>query len=747
MYVDTKPASIYNDMAAIAPSPPGMLRRPPAVRDNSSSASSLSGMERAVPSFRTFVKRTPPPDTQKQLPPVPFVPRRASTTPAPSTRPPSMSTRRSSSVYSRTASQWFPSAPSWQTEDFADSKLYLRPVAYSASTPQLVEKVPTPPLLQPRAYNPLILSPSPTATSPDLSRRSTPSSMFLSSEPRPSILLPPPPGHVSVPKKLVSLEQAKADMQSPGAVHLLPEEMRAQVLGRSRSQEPLRIMSQDFFYDRRGIPPELPALATLVDSEGRDRLIPSPRSSVMSPPFSALLDVPNRTTSDGSFSVGKELPRTMLSLANQARKISKAKVMQSLGLNDPDEAQPRGRTRRRSPVGPRQLDYSHYLPQKSKSSDDEDSENESEARRLAKDYHNMLTEEYRRPSEVAETDENIKAEMKLVPQPLFHYKPSAKLPSAHSRGGSESSVSPFQLRRETALGRRQSTDRKNSRKSSFPLTLSLSPGSIRDERRSTSGSIPISPPSASVPRTPTVLPVDRAQTGHQNTIFRRSSEDGRVSAFYPHIMTRKGAKSSEKMSSSSTPAPALLAADIIAQRLKTPDGTPDSSTINTKPEVNRISYGSNSGSSTSRTARPMYKRIAKGAAKWAEELTRPTNDVPSEDRDQYQPVTPVAASPGSPHLLPSPKKPAPLHSGIVHTIRPAKPLDDSRSGMRESEASGRVRSGLFSNVIEFRRESKAVKRREELKKMIRIVPEGAETTDGGKSFSSKRWSDDQEGWM
>lgn len=62
----------------------------------------------------------------------------------------------------------------------------------------------------------------------------------------------------------------------------------------------------------------------------------------------------------------------------------------------------------------------------------------------------------------------------------------------------------------------------------------------------------------------------------------------------------------------------------------------------------------------------------------------------------------------------------------THSIGPPKPLDDSRSALREEkekENGGVKKQGLLAAVRESRRESRANKRREELKRMIRVVPE------------------------
>ena len=214
-----------------SPQPSGSIKRPPII-PNGSSLSSLGGRGQAVPSFQAFVKQTSPIGPKAVSPP----PGRASSSSPVRPRAPSTHTRRSSSVYSRSTSQFGSEASSWRSADFADEPLpplpTLLPVAYSASTPQLVERQLTPPLLEPRTYRPLIRTPSPTA-----SRVSTPSPP----QHKPSILLPLPPVQVKVPRKhlrSVSLATAKAEVHSPAAVHLLPEELRAEMIAKVSRCDP-----------------------------------------------------------------------------------------------------------------------------------------------------------------------------------------------------------------------------------------------------------------------------------------------------------------------------------------------------------------------------------------------------------------------------------------------------------------------------------------------------------------------------
>lgn len=231
--------------------PPAPLKRPPYTTTETSS-SSLSGMEQTVTPFQEFVKRTPPLEDDKPLPPTPLQVRRSSlgeSTRASSREASPLRPRRTSSVYSRTVSQWIPDSPVWSASDLVDNPLpalppeLLRPIAYSASTPQLIETPPDGLLLQPRTYQPLLTTPSPT-----ISRNTTPSPGTdpLQEGRKFSTLLPTAVDVVNIPKshlRTVSLEKAKATAGAPGAEHLLPEELRAKSKGKTvvktRSLEPI----------------------------------------------------------------------------------------------------------------------------------------------------------------------------------------------------------------------------------------------------------------------------------------------------------------------------------------------------------------------------------------------------------------------------------------------------------------------------------------------------------------------------
>lgn len=187
-----------------------------------------------------------------------------------------------------------------------------------------------------------------------------------------------------------------------------------------------------------------------------------------------------------------------------------------------------------------------------------------------------------------------------------------------------------------------------------------------------------------------------------------------------------------------TPDMPLLAADIIAQRLQTPQASPE--------------FQQEKSDDTE--TKPLLQRMAKGAAKYADILTRPAEMMP----DYQSKVDDNArhANAESPHLLPSPSKPAPSSTGshlgwsdlakssfdrakgvihipmktrapsIQHVVGPARPLDERHTGDDseddETPADTSRRPSFFGDFVESWREGKKERRREELKRIIRVVP-------------------------
>ncbi|KAK5172193.1 uncharacterized protein LTR77_003831 [Saxophila tyrrhenica] len=742
----------------LSPQPNGTLRRPPASRDDSSSPS-LTGMENVVPSFQEFLKRTPPPNPAKPLPPTPLIARRTShTSPARSKNPSSYASRRSSSVYSRTVSQWGGNGDddfSWTSADFADEPMpplpVLQPVAYSASTPHLGEKSPVQELLQPRIYSPLIFTPSPTesrdtiASSPARQESPSFSSARQSSRKAPK-----------KPVQTISLAQAKANVQAPGAVHLLPEELRAQTGKRSRSHEPLRKDSMDMLMPER--PPQVPQAPTLLDQNGRHLSIALPRQTPSVRIESVVPEAGSTVRSPylQAFKVGTGPERTMQPPTSGPQRTS-----------DNNAHEERGRPRYR---GQRAVERSAYgtkwkIPQSP-------SPTRGSEREAAKQYR-FPDSPARDTSQHHDTDsdDSIKMKMKLVPRPLFQTKPPAKLPGAINASPSGSSISPRRA------GSTRDASRNGSRRSSgssYPFRLSASRGSSH-QRRSTSGSIPISPPSviSTAPTRPS------PQQNISRPRCRRGSDDARASAFYPFVASRKGKGQSKspkpkfvRAETDTLPLPSRPT-DFVVDRLATAGLTsrhPPPHPIRTSSLDDGFWQRRGSGS-TAKIKQPLFQRLAEGAARYADLLASPL-EVP-EPRN-YEHLTSATVAPGSPHLVSTQVHlpPAQNHLGwsprtktafdeartSVHSSRrlfgqpqtpsipeythistPARPLDETRIGLREPESPRGRKNSVFGGLLDSWKDVRAEKRREELKKVIKVVPNERSEAPGLKRRSTTGW--------
>jgi hypothetical protein len=612
---------------------PPTLKQPP-LTTNDTYKSSLIGYEQHIPPFKDFVRQTPPLADDKPLPPTPLRVRGFSfgaTTDSPSREPSPPGTRRTSSVYSRTVSQWYADSPTWSASDLADNPIpalpleYLQPIAYSASTPQLKETTPTGPFIQPRTYQPLLTTPSPTA-SRCTSRTPSPRRVSFRKDLRFSVLLPTAVDVAQIPRthlRTVSLEKAKASSGAPGVEHFLPEEQIARskitvepitpitpVIPKARYLEPIVKTSGPITRDTMamfgrsvdlGPGPDAPGLSklpsmTLVNAEGRDRVVGAPRLSVAPSPTFAFPVEPILSPSHTiyAFPVGKSAPRTMTSLTAQDQEEPAYNPKQE--HTQPD----RGRTIQR---GSRNSDYSQYQPIAWRNQPNPSADDEGDAQQMAHDYHSMLAAEQRRQASASSTSRSIASDvevgkhMKMVPQPLFNGKLSviAAGQDKRSRHDSNTSVSPFHFHHhhpeqsDSSLSMRSETSGSGydyfpsqPRAPRAPRPSRLSTAAANRRRRSSMGMIPISPPFQH-----SLSPTSPATMMPPRNILprRRNSDDNRMSTYW-RIPTKGGGsellfrRSKEKKPSAPSSPPTglgipLLGADIIAQRLQTPAATPE----------------------------------------------------------------------------------------------------------------------------------------------------------------------------
>lgn len=657
--------------------------------------------------------------------------------------------------------------------------MVFRPIAYDPSTPSSPvqdaeeeireeEEAADTMFLQPRTFSPLITSPSPTLsavttnpppTEPPQSPTSTIRSTETSIRPR-------------VPT--ISLKQAQRANQAPGAVHLLPEELRAQNLEKSKSKPQLRPETMSIFSAGAKAPLQSPKLPPAIVFPDLKRAISKPAAS---PSFA------------NAFPVGKEPVREMVSYFQESSK-----------QNDGSESdEPRGRTmQRRSLQYQQQLnanppDFSDKIYSPSYS--DEKIVNDIEYNDFAPEavqasQSSPLRQPSSSPGGGYSSDDSIRTHMKLVPQPLFQ----GKQPPSHSRKLSEgvvssrasntgTSVSPF-----STFKRVKSDDSSNfssasgrSARSSSGFGLRLSSDTPREENmgrasnNSSTGMIPISPPDQyeplprsqdSIMKKPKVPKIDtsasRSRRSSSAAAQRRKKSE---SKFYPHVMSRNKPKKPKKSEATVTaaasgatlptvsPGKPLLATEIIAQALKTPpESSPQSPSLNSPLGSHPVAVQrttSHGSSEKGTTKKPLLLRIAQRARR------------KSSQQDPH--ISPPMASPSSPHLFPSPtssnslsKPKTPLatylgwsdaskttfdeahspvtsvhHLRVTHVVAPAKPLDASKGGLGDQEPESPTstaprRPSIFGGVLDSWRENKAQRRREDLKKLIRVVGPGEE---------------------
>lgn len=749
MYIDSRPASIFKPTSGWSmptPQPHGALKRPPVCNEGGSSSSSrpplspqsssssLSAHPQDVPSFQSFIQRTASIDSNQNrpLPPRPNAPKDLIG---------SLDDRRSSSEYSRTPSQ--PQTPRCASQDSeADSPLVVRPMAYSASSPDL-----TPPLLEPRTFSPLIDSPGTTtiaSNSPPRSRSHSMLAVFpavgLDSptvtrlsisridtrvEPARPKFSPPLAHHgARNPVRTVSLEKAKEALHAPGVIRLLPEEFRAQALTKVKSHGHMRVDSVDMFSgaEKAPIPSATPVI---IHQQGRETALPTPwqipraEDAFPSPSF------PKTSAAYNSFAVGSGPVREMAPPLASSPSETKITWRQ---MSRENIHEPRGRT----------VERRSY---EKKSKPGQKPFGKSEQSYNVREYHSLLTQQqYRQASESPDSssDNSIRTHMKLVPQPLFQAKqPPRSIHSGSSRGSnSNSSVSPFNIhKRIRSDGSTSSTDRSPG----FGLRLSLETSENKTRHSSTTGMIPISPPMDHHVQRCKPPHVSNAQwQPNPRTLKSHSRQNSRESSFYPHVFPRKN--SNKKDINLGKP---LLKTSVITQRLRTPDATPDTSPLQNNHERRPSSVGGSDGKAKS-------KFFVRFGGKSRRRFSVQSNVSSTHN-----------VSPSSPHLLPSPVRTTVNtnthlgrtndvkatfeearstttstrhhHLHLTHIITPAKPLDGSRPALADEEEpespttpTSPKRGKIFGNVLEVWREGKAARRREDLKRLIKVLPPGDE---------------------
>lgn len=711
-------------------------------------------------------------------------------------------------------------------------------------------------MLLPRAYRPLISTPSPTA-----SRCSTPSSARLP-EQTPSVLLPAPQPRPYIPQahlRTVSLETAKAAHDAPGSEHLLPEEMRARTAARARSSEPHPdppALPPSFSTTLEptlpgSFPPDSPTMRLpslmMMGSDSLDSLDQTvysrmPRLGNIDSPASDLSHSP----SNGQFHTG-----SASGSINVSRRSPSA--AHSPGPNPFDEPE-RGRTRYRAPrcVKARKLPPLAIMQPFEllvKDQDEHEMGMQLGAIGMAAEYASLLespldlphvhdtqmslaseqrNRTYPRPSislSPARTDvseSSAGANMRLAPQPLFQTKPMADAPGSMARAR-HSSTTSYSISPGCAYKDRFSTTSRDTEPSSLDSIPSPSffPAESDLERKyggrlsSASGEIPISPPFADerdeLSDSPTPMPVVTRDEGH-----RSNSSDKRVSAYYPYIGKRRGVKPTNQSTKQcpekhgyqlkieSQAAAALGSEPAFANLVPRPAhsvaSTPPISPSRRSKSRSSPRKRPDSGNARSRSP-GIVSRVVHQAGKVAEMLAHPAG---------FLPTPPTPASPESPHVQPAPPIPrtfTPIRLGwsdesksdydasqprsyrprwaaatpklpstplyapqpelapqpilrpqpqsrtqsismqtYTHVLGPARPLDGRAAGLAaaaaaaadddQADAGSRPatphRGSIFGSLLDLRREKGKERKREEIKRTIRMVPnEEDENEDDG----------------
>ncbi|KAK6005661.1 hypothetical protein QM012_007303 [Aureobasidium pullulans] len=674
------------------------LRRPPAALNPSSSSESSNGLEGPAPSFQAFIRRTPTPNQEKPLPPVPI----ANT---PETSPISM--RRSSSVYSRTVSQYAPTPESWRHEEHLMPTFFLQPSIYSLSTPELTLSDKPQSIIPPRPYAPLITSPSPSP-----SRTSTPSpppDRFWQKK-----LPPTSPQMLCVATqniRTVSLDKAKATLRSPGAQQLLPEELRALAAAKKVDQQHVIRGSKSF----EGMMPwRTPVLSPVL---------PSPRLPSPTPfdwPLQANTDSDKHISklSDEYFGMNDEKRMSMSPVGRQL------KTSIEISVTRPSEPaitdyEPRGRSRQQSRAAPvkrldnhKIKDIDAYQDRPLNASSNESLMNE--AKRLANEYHALFKEDAKAAGfrKHSASSNSIKEKMKLVPQPLFfnprQISKQRELEYQKTRDKAYSPAASRSPEPRTIPHWQRSSPKSKERPLNFPFKLSLTPESTgARRRRSTSGSIPISPPFPGREATKTKEPLSPVQR-------KQSIDDSnRFSAFYHRInadaeqLAREYNKPGNKVTFEMITLPTIFShpsnetarssqASPYGKRKQSYDSGISSvpSSKDSKIPLKSLTY---------KVTSVLSHHVRKSSVSAVEELS---NLV--ENFKQRRPSFPIISAP--------------------QLISAAEAYDPFRLQASSPAASNIVkeRPSVFAGIKHRRRESKANKRREELKKTIKMVPlEGA----------------------
>ncbi|KAH0053981.1 hypothetical protein KCU90_g11471, partial [Aureobasidium melanogenum] len=511
--------------------------------------------------------------------------------------------------------------------------------------------------------------------------------------------------------RTMSLDKAKATLRSPGAQQLLPEEMRALAAAKKANQQHIIRGSRSF----EGIVPlRTPVLSPVLPSPG----LPSPTPCDWPLLANTDSDKHESKLSDEYFEMNDEKRMSMSPVEKQL------KTQIEISIARPSEPpatdyEPRGRSRRQSRTGSsrRINDYESKVIDAYEDKSLDASSNESlmdEAKRLANEYHALFKEDAKAAGfrKHSASSNSIKEKMKLVPQPLFfnprQISKQRELEYQKTRNKAYSPAASRSPDPRTMPREQRNSPKSKERPLNFPFKLSLTPESTgARRRRSTSGSIPISPPLPGREATKTKelsSPVQRKQS---------IDDSNRFSAFYHRInvdaeqLAREYNKPGNKVTFEINTLPTIFShpSDEAARYLQA-----------SHYDKRKQSYDSGISSVAS----------SKGSKAPLKSLTYKVTSV----FGHHVRKSSVSAVGGLSNLVENFKQRRPSFPVISapQPISAAEAYDSLRLQASSSAAShtAKKRPSVFAGIKDHRRESKANKRREELKKAIKMVPlEGA----------------------
>ncbi|KAF1351126.1 hypothetical protein BDV97DRAFT_413068 [Delphinella strobiligena] len=775
MYIEPQPLPVHRHLALPAVESATLWFHQSLETSNQASSSSHRGMERtAPPPFQDFVKRTPPVGAQKPLPPTPQT-EQCTSTEFPTTRP-----RRTSSVYSRTISQWAPTPQSWRGQDIVASDMFLQPTMYSLSTPELIlEEQPelqgVTTLLQPRTYAPLLASPSFLGT--PLSEASidvfAPSfedhrdSMLLPAAERSALLSSQHFKTTSLDKPRITTLHTTRSLESLGTVKATqtpppPLPFLSQTVARWRESGSANSGSTTTYFESSptcsAYSPESTNDYSLVQPSTYDpsqmaedsaidmsadtpsRAAAAQPSSWTEPSFGKFRSRESKL-SDKYFGVDPIDRAAMAPVARQQlpqdHRIAMGIALIRNQTPVEEDYEDRGRSRP-SMTPPQSLKHSQH----SRSHSTMDQRNEAlmfEADRLAIEYHNLLPERDDEQARKTHRTSYHGRDVKLAPQPLF-FNPrqvSKQRIEQYNRQriGSILTFRPPGRRLERAL---PATRWRNKSPAPRPLLKLSTPDSTRSQ--STSGSIPISSPMSIERRAetaetlrpqyrtkeslfPLVLTHVQNKQHFEQQVRQRSSIDdsNRFSSLYPRKDSYAVAYSLGLQNTVAADLPPIASphgATIVATRAEAEAAFNRPSDI----PIARPSKHKHNISDDSSTQRVVKKPLAQVGEKVAS-LTNVFHRSPYKNSTSG----PSSLAPGTSDALHAQKTPKLIITshGLPIISKPMPIIDSGMSSMtREPSllAQTHKRPSLFAHFSDSRRESKAEKRRTELKKFYKTRP-------------------------